>query len=70
MKVPTTRWLSHVCERVASLYEQLLDALDSLFIEKWEPELKDLQEQFLDPNIHLTISFLADFLGKVDVLKL
>lgn len=72
LKVSTTRWLSHghACERVASRYEQLLEALDTLFVETREPELKGLREQLLDPKILLTILFLADFLGKVDVFNL
>lgn len=72
IKVSVTRWLSHgrACERVSSRYLQLIETLDSLFSETKEPELRGIREQLLNPEIVLTILFLADFLEKVDILNL
>lgn len=72
LKVSVTRWLSHglACERVINRYQQLVETLDSLFVDKREPELKGLREQLLNEKVLLCILFLSDFLKIINKLSL
>ena len=62
LKAATTRWLSHgeACNRVISRFEPLIDSLDEIIRRKNNPELRDIQDQILDPDNILFMLLLAD----------
>ena len=50
LKACTTRWLTHgeTCNRVISRYEPLVNALDTIYYERRDPESKGIRDLLLD----------------------
>lgn len=64
LKVFVMRWLSggFACKKVIRYYQQLVETLDILFLNRKEPELKDSREQLISADVLLCLLFLSDFL--------
>ena len=71
LKACTTRWLTHgeTCNRIVSRFESLIDALDTLFFEKRDPESKGIRDLLLDSQMILILLLLAEVLAPVNTLS-
>ena len=71
LKACTTRWLTHgeTCNRIVSRFESLIDALDTLFFEKRDPESKGIRDLLLDSQMILMLLLLAEVLAPVNTLS-
>ena len=61
LKACTTHWLTHgeTCNRIVPQFESLIDALDTLFFEKRDPESKGIRDLLLDSKMILMLLLLA-----------
>ena len=68
LKCATTRWLSHVAatQRIISRFSPLVDALDTIYFEKHDAEVKGVRNLLLGPNVILFLLMLADVLVHVN----
>ena len=70
MKACTTRWLTHgeTCNRIISRFEPLIDALDTIFTERKDPESKGVRDLWLGKEMILTMLLLAEVLTPINSL--
>ena len=64
LKDCTTRWLTHgeTCNRIISRFEPLIDALETIFTERKDPESKGVRDLWLRKEMILTMLLLAEVL--------
>ena len=67
-KACVTRWLTHgeSCIRVIVRFEPLLDALDSIFMERGDTEAKGVRDQLLQPEVICMLLLLAEVLSPIN----
>ena len=70
-KACVTRWLTHgeSCIRVIVRFEPLLDALDSIFMERGDAEAKGVRDQLLQPEIICMLLLLAEVLSPINIFS-
>ena len=68
LKACTTRWLTHgeTSVRVISRFKQTVAALDTIFMEKKDPESKGIRDQLLSPSLILMLLLLAEVLVPIN----
>lgn len=72
VRAGVTRWLSHgkACIRFTNRYVEILDALDSIYDKKREPEVLGLRMILTRKNIIAMILLLCDVLRPVNILSM
>ena len=70
-KACVTRWLTHgeSCIRVIVSFEPLLDALDSILMERGDAEAKRVRDQLLQLEIICMLLLLAEVLSPINISK-
>ena len=70
-KACVTRWLNHgeSCIRVIVRFEPLLDALDSIFMERGDAEAKGVRDQLLQLEIICMLLLLAEVLSPINIFS-
>ena len=70
-KACVTRWLTHgeSCIQVILRFEPLLDALDSIFMERGDAEAKGVRNQLLQPEI-ICMLLLRSFVSNQHLLQI
>ena len=70
-KACITRWLTHgeSSIRVIVRFEPLLDALDSIFMERGDTEAKGVRDQLLQPEIICMLLLLAEVLSPIIIFS-
>ena len=71
IKAVVTRWLTHgeSCARVISRFEPLIEALDSIFMERADAEAKGVRDLLLEPDILCTLLLLAEVLAPINIFS-
>ena len=69
LKACTTRWLTHgdTSVRVISRFKAVVESLDTIFIEKRDPEAKGIRDQLLSPNLIMMLLLLAEVLAPINL---
>ena len=70
-KTCARRWLTHdkSCIQVIVKFEPLLDALDSIFMERGDAEAKAVRDQLLQPEIICMLLLLSEVLSPINIFS-
>ena len=71
IKACVTRWLTHgeSCIQVIIRFEPLLDALDSIFMERSDTDAKGVRDLLLQPEIICILLLLPEVLSPINISK-
>ena len=70
-KACVRRWLTHdkSCIQVIVRFKRLLDALDSIFMERGDAEAKAVRDQLLQPQIICMLLLLSEVLSPINIFS-
>ena len=68
LKCVATRWFStgEASARLISRFLPLIDSLDAIIDKKYDPKLRSVRDQLLDPDNILFLLLLADILAEIN----